>query len=63
MTTYRDTDLESLIEDLRIINQSNGREREELITELSLKIGRKDLDKLCQLCDTFIYNYERCFYD
>jgi hypothetical protein len=63
MTTYRDSDLESLIEDLRAINQSSGREKEILKTELSLKISRKELDKLSQLCDSYIYNYERVFYD
>lgn len=64
MTTYRDTDLESLIEDLRAISNSSTKdEKRNLITELEIKISKKDLDKLCQLCDSYIYHYERVFYD
>ncbi len=61
MTTYRDTDIESLIEDLRRINQSSGSEREQLKTELFLKISQKNLDNLYVLCDYYSYNYERAF--
>jgi hypothetical protein len=60
MTTYRHTDLESLIEDLRQINQATtNSEKEQLKNELFLKISERDLENWFALCDTYMYHFER----
>ena len=63
MSTYRHTDLESLIEDLKQIRTAETpQERSNLLTEIQLKIGKHDLETLYVLCDSFVYNYEKVFY-
>ena len=57
MTTYRDTDIESLIEDLRTAVYSDN--PDEAIGILLAKKSRKQLDKLNELCETFTYIYEK----
>jgi hypothetical protein len=62
MTTYRHSDLESLIQDLSRINSVfDESEKQELIRELHLKISLKDLDKLSQLCYDYQYEYSKAF--
>lgn len=57
MTTFKDTDLESIIEDLRTLCYSENpyEHRDILLTKRS----KKELDKLHELCDTYIYVYEK----
>lgn len=56
MSTYKDTDLESLIEEMRQSQTSD-----EALHILLSKKTKKELDKIYDLCDSYIYNYDKLY--
>ena len=57
MTTFKHTDLESLIEDMRTAQYSDN--PDEAMEILLAKKSKKELAKIYELCDTFAYVYDK----
>ena len=47
--------LEECIEELRLIANSHGRDREVLLTNLKLRYNPKEIQKVVDLCETLMY--------